>query len=65
MPRDEVRHPPIAPSEIVGSSGHPELQLDIVLDNTPYEVGLGWTVDEDKKWTISAKRRSAESRRRA
>ncbi len=41
---------PIAPSEIRRiEAGILNYSSDIVLDNNPYEVGLGWTVDEDKK----------------
>ncbi len=40
---------PIAPSEIRRiEAGILNYSSDIVLDNNPYEVGLGWTVDEDK-----------------
>jgi aminomethyltransferase len=41
---------PIAPSEIRRiEAGILNYSSDIVLDNNPYEVGLGWTVDEDKE----------------
>ncbi len=41
---------PIAPSEIRRiEAGILNYSSDIMLDNNPYEVGLGWTVDEDKK----------------
>lgn len=41
---------PIAPSEIRRiEAGILNYSSDIVLDNNPYEVGLGWTVDLDKK----------------
>jgi len=44
----EIR--PIAPSEIRRiEAGILNYSSDIVLDNSPYEVGLGWTVDEDKR----------------
>jgi len=44
----EIR--PIAPSEIRRiEAGILNYSSDIVLDNNPYEVGLGWTVDEDKR----------------
>ncbi|MGI0149246.1 MAG: glycine cleavage T C-terminal barrel domain-containing protein, partial [Thermoplasmata archaeon] len=40
---------PIAPSEIRRiEAGILNYSSDIVLDNNPYEVGLGWTVDENK-----------------
>ncbi|HKW42981.1 MAG TPA: glycine cleavage T C-terminal barrel domain-containing protein [Thermoplasmata archaeon] len=40
---------PIAPSEIRRiEAGILNYSSDIMLDNNPYEVGLGWTVDEDK-----------------
>jgi len=40
---------PIAPSEIRRiEAGILNYSSDILLDNNPYEVGLGWTVDEDK-----------------
>src|SRR2546428_732664 len=43
----EIR--PIAPSEIRRiEAGILNYSSDIMLDNNPYEVGLGWTVDEDK-----------------
>jgi len=41
---------PIAPSEIRRiEAGIMNYSSDIVLDNNPYEVGLGWTVDAGKK----------------
>jgi aminomethyltransferase len=41
---------PIAPSEIRRiEAGILNYSSDIVLDNNPYEVGLGWTVDEGKR----------------
>src|SRR3989442_11987256 len=41
---------PIAPSEIRRiEAGILNYSSDIVLDNNPYEVGLGWTVDEEKQ----------------
>src|SRR5207249_2677937 len=41
---------PVAPSEIRRiEAGILNYSSDIMLDNNPYEVGLGWTVDEDKK----------------
>ena len=41
---------PIAPSEIRRiEAGILNYSSDIMLDNNPYEVGLGWTVDLDKK----------------
>jgi len=41
---------PIAPSEIRRiEAGILNYSSDIMLDNNPYEVGLGWTVDEDKE----------------
>src|SRR5881628_64456 len=41
---------PIAPSEIRRiEAGILNYSSDIMLDNNPYEIGLGWTVDEDKK----------------
>src|SRR5947199_5921268 len=44
----EIR--PIAPSEIRRiEAGILNYSSDIMLDNNPYEVGLGWTVDEDKR----------------
>ena len=40
---------PIAPSEIRRiEAGILNYSSDIMLDNNPYEVGLGWTVDEEK-----------------
>jgi len=40
---------PIAPSEIRRiEAGILNYSSDIMLDNNPFEVGLGWTVDEDK-----------------
>ncbi len=40
---------PIAPSEIRRiEAGILNYSSDIVLDNNPFEVGLGWTVDEGK-----------------
>src|SRR5216117_3443589 len=40
---------PIAPSEVRRiEAGILNYSSDIMLDNNPYEVGLGWTVDEDK-----------------
>src|SRR5207247_3746141 len=41
---------PIAPSVIRRiEAGILNYSSDIMLDNNPYEVGLGWTVDEDKQ----------------
>src|SRR5207245_298846 len=41
---------PVAPSEIRRiEAGILNYSSDIMLDNNPYEVGLGWTVDEDKR----------------
>ena len=41
---------PIAPSEIRRiEAGILNYSSDIMLDNNPFEVGLGWTVDEDKR----------------
>src|SRR3989442_14974900 len=41
---------PIAPSEIRRiEAGILNYSSDIMLDNNPYEGGLGWTVDEDKE----------------
>jgi glycine cleavage system aminomethyltransferase T len=41
---------PIAPSEIRRiEAGILNYSSDIMLDNNPFEVGLGWTVEEDKR----------------
>src|SRR5437899_3735318 len=41
---------PVAPSEIRRiEAGILNYSSDIMLDNNPYELGLGWTVDEDKR----------------
>src|SRR2546428_14067326 len=41
---------PVAPSEIRRiEAGILNYSSDIMLDNNPYEVGLGWTVDEGKR----------------
>ena len=55
---------PIAPSEIRRiEAGILNYSSDIVLDNNPYEVGLGWTVDEGKSADYLGKKALARIKR--